>query len=194
MRNGNVQNISVDVHVDLSVLTVPMRNGNYGSYSASCFVTERSYRTYEEWKQGKLWYNIIDECYVLTVPMRNGNTFQPYTRPFGQAQFLPYLWGMETLFYPWYNNINICSYRTYEEWKRSSWTRFYDCKYRVLTVPMRNGNKSIVDAGYEGQDGSYRTYEEWKRHNKVKERTPGYLFLPYLWGMETKYVSRNFCV
>ena len=32
----------------------------------------------------------------------------------------------------------------------------------VLTVPMRNGNKSKGLAEYLGELGSYRTYEEWK--------------------------------
>jgi len=80
-------------------------------------------------------------------------------------QFLPYLWGMETSvesvtvefvvtsssyrtyeewkrsdhieFFAWYTR----SYRTYEEWKHKHNWRFQSSLW-VLTVPMRNGNRS----------------------------------------------------
>ena len=34
---------------------------------------------------------------------------------------------------------------------------------------------------------SYRTYEEWKRKEKAFEFAMKKLFLPYLWGMETRF-------
>ena len=146
------------------VLTVPMRNGN-NTFS---------------------WNHIIPSN-VLTVPMRNGNHI-------GQADevpvwlvFLPYLWGMETLR------------------RRGVWVR----TYLVLTVPMRNGNPWWKNRILTRQNSSYRTYEEWKRGNgyKVALNHLGsyrtyeewkhsgctsptiipFLFLPYLWGMETQF-------
>ena len=84
----------MDCYRALTVLTVPMRNGNY----RACWTKSKhlsSYRTYEEWKHHKRvrWYNSSVSSYrtyeewkreesiekyrdrfpVLTVPMRNGN-------------------------------------------------------------------------------------------------------------------------
>jgi len=126
---------------------------------------------------------------VLTVPMRNGNIagFGP-CGSYCIFGFLPYLWGMETtkkttiLAHIW-----LCSYRTYEEWKRGGVTgaqAISVCSYRtyeewkqllstfvqlglkvVLTVPMRNGNRYEKSIGETVINGSYRTYEEWKQYN-----------------------------
>jgi len=173
------------------VLTVPMRNGNCRTSSKqhrtrlSC-----SYRTYEEWK-------LRDE----DTAWHCGTTF------------LPYLWGMETCFWPFFKYL----------------------LFFVLTVPMRNGNllKRLGEAclcrflpylwGMETSiwkytrkawiTSSYRTYEEWKRSLvsllfvgissvlTVPMRNGNFLddlqrllvgkFLPYLWGMETKKLARQ---
>jgi len=147
-------------YVDI-VLTVPMRNGNSNRWRNNPNPKKRSYRTYEEWKlqqmkkQSKsektflpyLWgmetlaRTVVSAwiATVLTVPMRNGNenitgqnlrrwlssyrTYEEWklwyirSNAWRLIRFLPYLWGMETriLFY-------------------------YRLQYRVLTVPMRNGN------------------------------------------------------
>jgi len=99
-----------------------------------------SYRTYEEWKPS------VFPCVAVA-----------------SSPFLPYLWGMETL------------YRV-----RSTWTIWL-----VLTVPMRNGNSIKKETSKLGslvltvpmrngnhwqgrlfhwaRMGSYRTYEEWKQ-------------------------------
>ena len=150
-----------------------------------------SYRTYEEWK-----LNVIPiaskELYVLTVPMRNGNwdrvksdvvgfvEFLPYLwgmetsksthKPPGKLLFLPYLWGMETILLEHFKRFDfLCSYRTYEEWKRWMARRTYS----------RNGS-------------SYRTYEEWKLwRDRCSPPSFKCAFLPYLWGMETSFSS--FC-
>jgi len=116
MRNGNGQFIR-DYRKKYSVLTVPMRNGNVSGLAAIFVIRACSYRTYEEWKLrtssfksriSKCSYRTYEEwklgikyslvsCWpqVLTVPMRNGNTIE-LSKFFQQAQFLPYLWGMET--------------------------------------------------------------------------------------------------
>jgi len=79
--------------------------------------------------------------------------------------------------------------------------------YRVLTVPMRNGNPSMYERLHlrlfcsyrtyeewklthknqrlEKSKGSYRTYEEWKHDNGFNVSECLDTFLPYLWGMET---------
>jgi len=94
MRNGNKVN--------------ECRNGNWYVYS--------SYRTYEEWKRGRL-IQVIVVPLVLTVPMRNGNLI---------TNEIPV-------------TVIIRSYRTYEEWKRGA-RLFCFRGLTVLTVPMRNGN------------------------------------------------------
>jgi len=62
----------------------------------------------------------------------------------------------------------LCSYRTYEEWKRG-------------TILVVLGSVSR----------SYRTYEEWKPCPRSGANSKGYRFLPYLWGMETELRKRG---
>ena len=82
-----------------------------------------------------------------------------------------------------YLNFDTSSYRTYEEWKLVAYL-YLSIAQRVLTVPMRNGNRRKCKEAKGLTNGSYRTYEEWK-HNKAINNTTKYEFLPYLWGMET---------
>ncbi len=100
--------------------------------------------------------------------------------------FLPYLWGMETIFWLNGGGWDESSYRTYEEWKHvdlspvvqavnGSYRTYEEWKLSlssvsvltclmVLTVPMRNGNDGVI-YGVTVVEGSYRTYEEWKQCN-----------------------------
>jgi len=74
----------------------------------------------------------------------------------------------------------LCSYRTYEEWKL---TKFFSAKGgdKVLTVPMRNGNDNKETEAKETVQGSYRTYEEWKLStHTLRTDFFRYVFLPYL--------------
>jgi len=57
--------------------------------------------------------------------------------------------------------ISVSSYRTYEEWKPMNKNRRAVC-WRVLTVPMRNGNNDKCENEKMKRKSSYRTYEEWK--------------------------------
>jgi len=122
------------------VLTVPMRNGNRQYGVILHLFKDRSYRTYEEWK---LYYYSWSgrNNIVLTVPMRNGNVRFFDDVASGKKTFLPYLWGMET------HKTDSCtgwggsSYRTYEEWKLDDKQIIQIIEDKVLTVPMRNGNK-----------------------------------------------------
>ena len=59
---------------------------------------------------------------VLTVPMRNGNNVMTIVNVSG----------------------NMCSYRTYEEWKPKTWCCAFSYDSSVLTVPMRNGNDGEI--------------------------------------------------
>ena len=162
MRNGNRFRTFTPSMVG-GVLTVPMRNGNRGSFTSGFFPSSGSYRTYEEWKRRATSSSELGKISVLTVPMRNGNqmvNFQKVTEVF-------------------------CSYRTYEEWKPRPKERTRKVR-KVLTVPMRNGNvsrhvaKSLprdwflpylwgMETYYENGNKevselrSYRTYEEWKQ-------------------------------
>ena len=96
--------------------------------------------------------------------MRNGNQKRGVVHFHMILLFLPYLWGMETLF-----SLELG-----------------DAILTVLTVPMRNGNDFHKRPLYMFPYRSYRTYEEWKlfwlETWGCKERTR---FLPYLWGMDT---------
>jgi len=56
-----------------SVLTVPMRNGNFFFLRPESMRVSCSYRTYEEWKPNAVWICRKWNWKVLTVPMRNGN-------------------------------------------------------------------------------------------------------------------------
>jgi len=88
----------INMILNKAVLTVPMRNGNIEVVSM-------------------ITYAIL----VLTVPMRNGNVYMIVRIGF-HFKFLPYLWGMETIW----------------------WLRLPVSPVRVLTVPMRNGNQVSV--------------------------------------------------
>jgi len=95
----------------------------------------------------------------------------------------------------------LSSYRTYEEWKPTDYNRKRDT-FRVLTVPMRNGNltckaypSAVRNSSYRTYEewkppdnfvsipdnfGSYRTYEEWKQHLEKLISNVKSKFLPYL--------------
>ena len=131
--------------------------------------SDSSYRTYEEWKQGIKW-NLSHQHPVLTVPMRNGNAFPNLRISQGVFPFLPYLWGMET-------------------WSPSL---IGQGQHKVLTVPMRNGNVAFLWVSLAILLGSYRTYEEWKPYSNSSYQSVSIMFLPYLWGMETRFSSPLF--
>jgi len=71
---------------------------------------------------------------------------------------------------PYLNFVGMGSYRTYEEWKLDWQAGNGTSKILVLTVPMRNGNCTV------------RVHRLWLVPK----------FLPYLWGMETKYWKSEF--
>jgi len=148
------------------VLTVPMRNGNNTMKDEFRKVLPGSYRTYEEWKPATLssfcvkqtssyrtyeeWKQYISKSFdkgkgVLTVPMRNGNCKKCIKRMV-RWKFLPYLWGMETLFIISPLLPHLSSYRTYEEWKLA-----------------------LIKSSANFLASSYRTYEEWK--HKIIDNT-----------------------
>ena len=78
----------------ISVLTVPMRNGNFNSSNVSRIELFSSYRTYEEWKL---------ECEHLYHPHFFGSyrTYEEWKRVKSLDEFYEH----------------ASSYRTYEEWK-----------------------------------------------------------------------------
>jgi len=152
----------------------------------------------------------ISSC-VLTVPMRNGNAMLTLAYS-SQVQFLPYLWGMETL--PCVCELHVdnvltvpmrngntknfaCrsflsrSYRTYEEWKLASMApsiSSIESSYRTYEEwkPAHDHKLLLYLAG------SYRTYEEWKPTITLINNKSNTGFLPYLWGMET-FTSASVC-
>ena len=121
MRNGNRFLARVWIWLDI-VLTVPMRNGNL-----HCSLRQSLRNS------------------VLTVPMRNGNCLQALHCDTHCLSFLPYLWGMET----------------------TQATYVYGILSLVLTVPMRNGNFCLCIGTQKAFFCSYRTYEEWKPRFRI---------------------------
>ncbi len=121
------------------VLTVPMRNGNPVRFRAYLTNNSSSYRTYEEWKPQKR------EPKLKVYPgsyrtYEEWKLSQGYTDDLRITLFLPYLWGMETVYGTSPSDARTSSYRTYEEWKRyKQWPKQRPWS-KVLTVPMRNGN------------------------------------------------------
>ena len=124
--------------------------------------------------------------------MRNGN-YILFTSFTAMEVFLSYLWGMETRDATEHVISLSCSYPTYEEWKqysitcvlsffKSSYPTYEEWKHRkmalyiwswnVLILPMRNGNTIIA----------------------LCHLSPTFLFLSYLWGMETssRYSKNSF--
>ena len=100
------------------VLTVPMRNGNF-------------YQSDD--RLG--WFP------VLTVPMRNGNSVSTLQETSKFLQFLPYLWGMETIEEKPYLLIS-CWFLPYLWGMETNLKTSILQSNLVLTVPMRNGNIS----------------------------------------------------
>ena len=183
MRNGNINGRKVSDWRRL-VLTVPMRNGNkaaqeklekeageflpylwgmetQGLNFCLPFVRFSSYRTYEEWKLLHFFLGSeVIHCSYRTyeewkpslsrVSISSTIEFLPYLWGMETLlnssvvrwviKFLPYLWGMETAIREIWNMCSIGSYRTYEEWKHVSNLILFPSFFCVLTVPMRNGN------------------------------------------------------
>jgi len=145
----------------------------------------RSYRTYEEWKLATANHPLIESEWTFLPYLWGMETMVWHISCHWELMFLPYLWGMETLgelatatqgntvlTVPMRNgNLTIirlaqtqdmCSYRTYEEWKLD----------RISSILLL-------------KKSSYRTYEEWKPHSGRICFASQQWFLPYLWGMET---------
>ncbi len=85
---------------------------------------------------------------------------------------------------------NLSSYRTYEEWKPTT-RDIASITFLVLTVPMRNGNRTLLENILGLVIGSYRTYEDWKLFQRIDNLISFIEFLPYLWGMETLYCKKR---
>ena len=121
MRNGNLLKGNCKTTIS-TVLILPMRNGNV-IISNSLLVVS----------------------IVLILPMRNGNAVTNAKINDVNAEFLSYLWGMETV-----DKMRILklilkrSYPTYEEWKLST-----------------------VSPVFLTSIGSYPTYEEWKTKRRA---------------------------
>ena len=117
--------------------------------------------------------------YVLTVPMRNGNILaSAQLQPAHHCSYRTYEeWKLDEI-----DNATSGtkgSYRTYEEWKPVTVFERINQLFKVLTVPMRNGNLLVLSLPVLLVLGSYRTYEEWKPPTVTEMVNMG-KFLPYL--------------
>jgi len=121
-----------------SVLTVPMRNGNYSG--SSILNNSSRFLPYLWGMETTPFHRKCQYLFtVLTVPMRNGNAMRlrlqystvcVLTVPMRNGNFLAST--------AWRGDL-MSSYRTYEEWKQR-YSYILKRNTRVLTVPMRNGN------------------------------------------------------
>ena len=183
MRNGN-QFPWFPFLIPSFVLILPMRNGNSLSVAMLQNLQAGSYPTYEEWKLRKI-YNYNVHTSTSSYP-----TYEEWKR---------FLKLILDLFFP-------RSYPTYEEWKQRE-IRDYLMKMKVLILPMRNGNyhkqknnnpspqvlilpmrngnMSFVFYNNYHFPRSYPTYEEWKLIYVQVRIFFMFVFLSYLWGMET---------
>jgi len=176
------------------VLILPMRNGNSTNLTKASWTIERSYPTYEEWKLVTITcYNIVDGW-----------------------EFLSYLWGMETinwcscikckfkvLILPMRNGnttlipnshfLCICSYPTYEEWKLDQPVQLNQNEMRSYPTyeEWKLGELRFINVS--SSFSSYPTYEEWKLSIIILQVKTYYMFLSYLWGMETYFIKLIFC-
>ena len=147
----------------ISVLILPMRNGNILEKLRHPSRDNGSYPTYEEWK---LYLQIVPqlEALVLILPMRNGNGSNCLNSSVRLLSSYPTYEEWKHLPKKISYTLSFGSYPTYEEWKLSS--------------------KSIA---LHPLVCSYPTYEEWK-HILFLYLIPAVVkFLSYLWGMETTY-------
>jgi len=140
-----------------------MRNGNrLPTRSSRVVFSFRSYRTYEEWK---LSSTASPRC----TSTRSYRTYEEW-KPAEEAN---------------QTQEQKSSYRTYEEWKHFTFVPDWVSVLFVLTVPMRNGNRSFLKNTRRNlkvltvpmRNGNPVCFQDvdvelWE-------------FLPYLWGMET---------
>ena len=144
------------------VFTLPMRHWNWRYIPSLKLQWARFYPTYE----------------ALKPSPRLVNSFLC-------PQFLPYLWGIETV-------------------SRSLHKRLHNC---VFTLPMRHWNPSVkpllplretrfyptyealkqlfMSSFFPHRSGFYPTYEALKPQWKERQTYDSLPFLPYLWGIET---------
>ncbi len=143
--------------------------------------------------------------------MRNWNTPVNHILQFHIA-FLQYLWGIETLIISsawenivrvftvpmrnwnyslllFYSNILQGFYSTYEKLKPKYLLDLKKKYPKVFTVPMRNWNFDTPWIDKVRYCRFYSTYEELKPRRYEKMKLRKFLFLQYLWGIETWHIS-----
>ena len=172
---------------NISVLILPMRNGNLLSIQICQRTQHRSYPTYEEWKPSftSLFSFILHRSYPTYEEWKLFGDIGGLLFP---SEFLSYLWGMET-----FSNLvrYFCytrSYPTYEEWKLPIVSLKISIS-SVLILPMRNGNEGDIKESF--QPGSGFLSYLWGMETWISRSSFLFLlrFLSYLWGMETIHIS-----
>jgi len=182
MRNGN-SNLLRSLAPRLSVLTVPMRNGNSMvrtvEISWSKFLPylwgmettkirynfgggKGSYRTYEEWKR----------CLKVEVPTSSifgsYRTYEEWKHK-SMDEMLNIVQGSYRTYEEWklhtgegITELSNRSYRTYEEWKPLN-SHLHRQEVRMSSYRTYEEWKPVkCSCGLLPPFSSYRTYEEWK--------------------------------
>ena len=122
---------------------------------------------------------------VFTVPMRNWNNNGALNHLQIQNLFLQYLWGIETISLPFSTRADDMVFTVpMRNWniKFNGLNRVY---IPVFTVPMRNWNACRLLGPWAYNRGFYSTYEELKLWYHRSLAAGEWMFLQYLWGIET---------
>ena len=126
------------------------------------FILNYFYPTYEALKLSSILSNQTNLFTIFTLPMRHWNSYLPLPKVGLLCGFLPYLWGIETIYWLILFNILDYFYPTYEALKQFKVIYFH---FYLLNF--------------------YPTYEALKPMPAQKTGHTDFLFLPYLWGIET---------
>ncbi len=119
MRNGNVKGKTYKIKSETLFLPYLWGMETWNAFTDTSTSTNSSYRTYEEWKP--------------QTQLQTQEQYQSSYRTYEEWKHL-----QETMTEQLSKTLG--SYRTYEEWKRCFNIKCSACKFKVLTVPMRNGN------------------------------------------------------
>ena len=141
-----------------------MRNGNYYYRCEDYCCYSCSYPTYEEWKPNDLQKSF-----------------------FHWTSFLSYLWGMETALLC-FLLLSPCTFLSYLWGMETCWQlKQVQTYYRVLILPMRNGNFFIILNYFQLMFVLILPMRNGNIYILHHSRIHPYQFLSYLWGMETIY-------
>jgi len=154
----------------------------------SVYYTDRSYPTYEEWKHSIIPPKCFIHILVLILPMRNGNynRYFSYSFPTGPVLILPMRNGnLDTFSMALFFYIVLIL-----PMRNGNFNRYGNGGYTisVLILPMRNGNLISMLGIISFTSVLILPMRNGNCSNNLIIFLI-FMFLSYLWGMETLFVS-----